>query len=209
MRTKNTVKASLLLAACGFALFSPTTRAEDWTMWGGTPGRNMVSPEKNPPTEFDPESGKNMKWIASIGSQSYGNPTIVSGMVFLGTNNEAMFDKAYNKDAGVLAAFDAKTGKFLWQALSPKLAAGRVNDWPFQGICCSPLIENNLLWYTTSRCETICFYMSPLQAGDKPKLVWKVDMMEQLGVFPHNMTSCSPVSYGDYLYVITGNGVDE
>jgi hypothetical protein len=34
-------------------------------------------------------------------------------------------------------------------------------------------------------------------------------MMEQLGVFPHNMTSSSIVAYKDYIYVITGNGVDD
>jgi outer membrane protein assembly factor BamB len=34
-------------------------------------------------------------------------------------------------------------------------------------------------------------------------------MMKTLGVFPHNMTSCSTVSWGDYIYVITANGVDE
>jgi outer membrane protein assembly factor BamB len=207
-QNRNRIAKTVLIlgAACAFA---STTRAEDWTMWGGTPGRNMVSKEKGAPTEFDIESGKNVKWIMPIGSQSYGNPTIANGFVYVGTNNEAMFDKSYNKDAGVLAALEEKTGKFLWQALSPKLAAGRVNDWPFQGICCSPLVENNLLYYTTSRCETVAYDVSPLMAGDPPKQVWKVDMMEQLGVFPHNMTSCSPVSHGNHIFIITGNGVDE
>ena len=211
----NSRRRAALAAACGFALCLPAlSRAEDWTMWCRTPNRNMVSPEKNPPTEWDAKGendapGKGIKWIAQLGSQSYGNPVVANGMVFCGSNNEGQYDKSFNKDAGVLLAFDEKTGKFLWQQLSPKLAAGRVNDWPFQGICSSALVENNLLWYTTSRCEVVCFDLSPLQAGDKPKQVWKVDMMEQLGVFPHNMTSSSPVSYGDYIYIITGNGVDE
>ena len=34
-------------------------------------------------------------------------------------------------------------------------------------------------------------------------------MMKQLGVFPHNMTSCSICAYEDLIYVITGNGVDD
>lgn len=34
-------------------------------------------------------------------------------------------------------------------------------------------------------------------------------MMATLGVFPHNMTACSPGIYKDYIYIITGNGVDE
>ena len=200
-----------LAAACGVTSLAPAARAEDWPMWGRTPDRNMVSPEKGAPTEWswDGEKGENIKWSAALGSQSYGNPTVSNGLVFVGTNNENAYDKNFTKDAGILAVFEEKTGKFLWQNLSPKLAAGRVNDWPFQGICCSPLVENNLLWYTTSRCETVCLDLSPMQAGEKPKQVWKVDMMEQLGVFPHNMTSCSPVSHGDLVFVITGNGVDE
>ena len=211
MRTKTQRLFTLCAAACGLAsaALPAPARAEDWPMWGRTPQRNMVSPEKNAPTEWDVSSGANIKWTAQLGSQSYGNIVVANGLAFAGSNNEGMYDKAYNKDAGVLLAFDEKTGKFLWQNLSPKLAAGRVNDWPFQGICCSPLVEEHLVWYTTSRCETICVDMSPLQAGDKPKQVWKSDMMGQLGVFPHNMTSCSPFSYGDYIYVITGNGVDE
>ena len=34
-------------------------------------------------------------------------------------------------------------------------------------------------------------------------------MMKTLGVFPHNMTAAAPVAYGDFIYVITGNGVDD
>ena len=49
--------------------------ADDWPMWGGTPSRNMVSPMTGAPTEWDVKSGKNVKWVAELGSQSYGNPT--------------------------------------------------------------------------------------------------------------------------------------
>ena len=34
-------------------------------------------------------------------------------------------------------------------------------------------------------------------------------MMSELGVFPHNMTSSCMASYKDWVYVITGNGVDD
>ena len=60
-------------------------------MWGRTPTRHMISPEKNPPTDWDVESGKNVKWKASVGSKSYGNPVIANGLVFVGTNNEAFY----------------------------------------------------------------------------------------------------------------------
>jgi outer membrane protein assembly factor BamB len=34
-------------------------------------------------------------------------------------------------------------------------------------------------------------------------------MMNELKVFPHNMTDCSPLIVGDLVFVITANGVDE
>src|SRR4029078_13398779 len=64
----------------------------DWPMWGGTPDRNMVSNMKGLPTEWDVKTKKNVKWVAELGSQSYGNPVVASGMVFVGTNNEGARD---------------------------------------------------------------------------------------------------------------------
>src|SRR5688572_26418367 len=54
--------------------------AADWPMWGGTPSRNMVSDEKGMPTAWDIKTGKNVKWVAELGSQSYGNPTVAEGV---------------------------------------------------------------------------------------------------------------------------------
>ena len=48
----------------------------DWPMWGGTPSRNMVSTMTGLPTTWDVKTGKNVKWVAELGSQSYGNPTV-------------------------------------------------------------------------------------------------------------------------------------
>src|SRR5262249_8484444 len=31
----------------------------------------------------------------------------------------------------------------------------------------------------------------------------------KLNVFPHNLATCSPLILGDYLYLVTSNGVDE
>ena len=97
-------------------------------MWGGTPDRNMVSKMTGLPTEWDVKTKKNVKWVADLGSQSYGNPVVAGGMVFVGTNNELMRDKAQGGDRGVLMAFDEKTGEFMWQQTHPKLEAGRAND---------------------------------------------------------------------------------
>src|SRR3712207_6281122 len=72
----------------------------DWPMWGGTPDRNMVSPMKGLPTEWDIKTKKNVKWVAALGSQSYGNPVVAGGMVFVGTNNEAARDPKQTGDRG-------------------------------------------------------------------------------------------------------------
>src|SRR6266478_9147378 len=49
--------------------------------------RNNVSVSKNVPTEWDVDSGKNVKWTGRIGSQTYGSPAVANGKVFVATNN--------------------------------------------------------------------------------------------------------------------------
>ena len=54
--------------------------------------------------EWDPKSGKNIKWVARLGSQTYGNPVVAGGKVFVGTNNGGGWIKRYpfDHDLGVL-----------------------------------------------------------------------------------------------------------
>jgi outer membrane protein assembly factor BamB len=195
----------------------------DWPMWGGTPDRNMVSNQKGMPISWDVKTKKNIKWIATLGSQSYGNVVVAGGQVYVGTNNEGLRDPKQTGDRGVLMCFRESDGEFLWQHTNEKLAAGRVNDWPFQGVCSSPLIEGDRLYYVTNRCEVVCLDTQGFRdnENDGPykdekltgqfdaDIVWKYDMMEEVGSQPHNMSNCSPVSYGDMLYICTSNGQDE
>src|SRR3954467_8065454 len=115
----------------------------EWPMWGGTPDRNMVSTMKGLPAAWDIKTKKNVKWVADLGSQSYGNPVVAGGMVFVGTNNELVRDPKQPGDRGVLMAFRESDGQFLWQHTHAKLESGRANDWPFQGVASSPLVEND------------------------------------------------------------------
>ena len=87
-------------------------------MWGGTPSRNMVSSENGLPDSSDPgktkpgseeidmATTKNVKWVAKLGSQAYGNPTIAGGKVFVGTNNESPRDPKSRATTAMLMAFD-------------------------------------------------------------------------------------------------------
>ena len=175
----------------------------DWPMWGGTPDRNMVSNMKGLPIEWDVKTKKNIKWVAQLGSQSYGNPVVAGGMVFVGTNNEALRDPKQGGDRGVLMAFKEDTGEFLWQQTHEKLASGRANDWPYQGVASSPLVEGTHLYYVSNRGVLWCL---GINHGDA---VWSFDMMEEVGSYPHNMSNSSPVIWGDLVYVSTSNGQDE
>jgi outer membrane protein assembly factor BamB len=195
----------------------------NWPMWGGTPDRNMVSGMKGLPSEWDVATGKNIKWMAKLGSQSYGNPVVAGGMVFVGTNNELLRDPKQPGDRGVLMAFRESDGEFLWQQTHVKVEAGRANDWPFQGVASSPLVEDNLLYYVTNRGVVMCLDIEGFRdnENDGPvkdekltgqsdaDVVWAFDMMEQVGSYPHNLSNSSPVVWGDSLFVSTSNGQDE
>jgi outer membrane protein assembly factor BamB len=161
--------------------------------------------------------------VAALGSQAYGNPVVAGGQVYVGTNNEGLRDPKITGDKGILMAFRESDGEFLWQAVTDKLAAGRVNDWPYQGVCSSPLVEGDRLYYVTNRAELVALdtkgfrdgkndgpYVDEKLKGEKDAdILWKFDMMEEVGSLPHNMANSSPVSFGDLIYVSTSNGQDE
>lgn len=231
------------LMACGLVT---STSGVDWPSWGGGDlGRNMYSPAKGLPTEFDagkPKSGsdeidlkttKNVKWVVKLGSQSYANPTVFNGKVFVGTNNETPRDPKHVGDRSILMCLDEKTGAFLWQLVVPKLKSGKVNDWENLGLFSSPVHDGKYLYIVTSRCEVLCLdingmadgndgpyrdeakYMvmdtgkAPIEPGLKDAdIIWRYDMMDELGVFPHNASNCNILMLGDLIYVCTSNGQD-
>jgi outer membrane protein assembly factor BamB len=296
----------------------------DWSQWGGSSVRNNTPKGKNIPTEWNigsfdfktgawnKEGAEDVKWAAALGSQSYSNPVVANGHVYVGSNNGFGYLKRYpaTVDLGVLLCFDEKDGKFLWQHSNEKLPTGRVHDWPLQGVCATPMAEGDRVWYVSNRGEVVCldakgFYdneddgpvtkdpgrlfdvvgnedpakdqlgpiVKDLKAGkvspaladqfkasglelpadvtlaaegntfklsftpdsgvprevvmqlqgprlsvfklintddkDEADVVWRLDMMKELGVSQHNMCSCSVTAAGDILFVNTSNGVDE
>ncbi|GMV82872.1 MAG: hypothetical protein AMXMBFR7_40560 [Planctomycetota bacterium] len=161
------------------ALWVCAAQAGDWPGWGRDGGRNMVSDEKNLPAVADPgklkpdseevdvATTKNVKWVAKLGSQTYGNPTISGGKVFIGTNNEGPRDPKHKGDRGIVMCFEEATGKFLWQLVVPKLGAGKVSDWEFLGICSAPVVEGNHVYVVTNRCEVVCLDANGLADGNQ------------------------------------------
>lgn len=217
------IAAILLAAPTGLASEPTKPKKGDWPMWGGSTDRNMVSDETGIPTKWDAKKGVNIKWTAPLGSQTYGNPVVAGGRIFVGTNNEHEYRPKIKGDKGIVLCFDEKTGKFLWQATHDKLPAGRVNDWPEQGICSTAAVEGNRVYYVSNRCEVICADVEGFLDGENDgpfkdekynekedaDFIWVYDMIEELGVFPHNLATASPVIGGDLVFVLTSNGVDE
>jgi len=67
---------------------------------------------------------------------------------------------------GFSCVFAESDGKFLWQAVSDKLPSGGANDWPLVGVCSSPLVEGNRLYYVTNRGELVCLDTEGLADGN-------------------------------------------
>ena len=108
-----------------FLLCANYCPAVPWAQWGGSPDKNMVSPELDLPLEIsggeeseDQEgeinlaSAKGCKWVVALGSESYGTPTVGSGVVLVGTNNEKPRNPSIAGDRGVVMAFRERTGSF-------------------------------------------------------------------------------------------------
>ncbi len=197
----------------------------DWPQLGGTPHRNNTPAGDHIPIDWDVKAGKHIKWTARLGTQSYGSPVVANGHIYVGTNNQGGYLERYDKhtDLGVLLCFRESDGKFLWQHSCEKLATGRVNDWPLQGICSTPVVERDRLWCVTNRGEVVCLDTEGFLDGEndgplrtelnegpgESDFIWSLDMMQELGVFQHNMATCGPTIWKNTLFVCTSNGVDE
>lgn len=243
---RHTRQSPLTLAfGLALALGALPAAADDWPMWGRTVHRNMYSPARGLPDSFDAgtfKSGtddvdmattRNVKWVAKLGTQSYGNVVVAQGKVLIGTNNDFPRDPQHEGDRSILLCLDEKTGAFLWQLVVPKLKSGQANDWENLGILSSPIVESNRVYLVTSRCEVVCLDLNgqadgndgpftseaeyvvrdtkapPARIGpNDADIIWVYNMLDELGVFPRNASNSSPLIVGDLVFVCTSNGTD-
>ena len=119
------MKLRIFLAFALLTLAAVPAFPADWHMWGGTQQRNMINTvEKNIPDTWDVTTGKNIKWVAQLGSQSFGNPVVAGGKIFVGTNNQFVRQPKIKGDKGIVMCFNESDGKFLWQNAHDKLPSG-------------------------------------------------------------------------------------
>jgi outer membrane protein assembly factor BamB len=223
----------LLICAlfCSHIVIS-TVSAFDQPQWGQKNSRNMVSSETGLPETFDPATGKNIKWIVPLGTQTYSTPVIGSGKILIGTNNDKPRDPRHKGDRGVLLCLDEMDGSFCWQLVVPKLGKDPYIDWPRVGMCSVATIEGDRAYILSNKGEVICLDLNgqangndgpyqdegrhmapsdaePMEVADTDAdIIWLYDLIGEMGVHVHDGAHSSILINGKFLYVNTSNGLN-
>jgi outer membrane protein assembly factor BamB/HEAT repeat protein len=175
-----------------------------------------------PPLDWDPATGRNIVWSVELGDETFGRPVVAGDVVYVGTDNAKFRNPAYREEAGVLLAFHAKNGGFLWQDLAPRVERG-LREFLLPSTTSAPYVEGNRLYYVTAECQLRCLDTEGLRDGENSgpyrdevfqddvaaDIVWELDMCGRLGVFPHEATNSEVLPVGDLLVVSTSNGRNE
>lgn len=204
----------------------------DQPQWGEAWSRNMVSSERNLPDSFDPKTGRNVKWVEQLGTESHSTPVVSGGRIFVGTNNGEPRDPKHQGDRGVLMCFEEKTGRFLWQLVVPKREDDPFLDWPNSGISSPATVEGDRVYIVSNRGEVLCLDARGLENGnDGPFLdegkhmalrgaprmelgprdadiIWLFDLTSGAGIYSHDAAHSCILIRGNHLYLNTGTGVD-
>ena len=156
----------LILMLLGLAIVT-AAQDHDSPQWGEKYSRNMVSAETGLPSSFDPATGKNIKWSASIGTENYATPVVAGGKILIGANNAGERDPRHTGDRGVLLCLNESDGSLAWQLVVPRIEGDRHNDWPMVGICSPPTVDGNRAYLLTNRSEVLCLDLNGQGNGNK------------------------------------------
>ena len=176
----------------------------------------------NPPVDWDRTTGRNIVWSVELGNETFGRPVVAGDAVYVGTDNARHMNPAIEEDAGVLMAFDAKGGGFLWQDAAQRVERG-LREFLLPSTTSAPYVEGNRLYYVTAECQLRCLDTRGFRDGENngpykdevfhdeaaADIVWELDMCGRLGVFPHEATNSDVWPAGDLLMVSTSNGQNE
>jgi outer membrane protein assembly factor BamB len=174
---------------CGFYLLAillnlaGAAHAENWPQWRGA-RIDGVSAEKNLPSEWNIESGKNIAWKLALPGQAGATPVVWGDRIFL--------TSAAGSDL-VLLCIDT-SGKELWRktvASGDKTARGDEGN----SASPSPSTDGQHVWTMMGTGDLHCYDMDG-------NLVWKKDLQQEYGKFKiqFGMTS-TPVLDGERLYL--------
>ena len=138
---------------------------------------------------------------------------------------------------GRVLCLDEATGKLLWDLSIPKTSKARgKNNFLSQessaGVCSSPAVDGDRVYVLTGNGFLLCLTTSGLGAGNQgpfrdearfmagedaepvetlptdADIVWVFDLIKELKISIHDISSCSVLVRGPYLYLATSNGVN-
>lgn len=181
-----------------------------------------VVPTGNPPIGWNTTTGENIIWTVELGNETFGRPVVAGDLVYVGTDNGRLMNTAIQEEAGVLMAFDAKDGTFLWQDVAPPVERG-LREFLLPSTTSAPYVEGDRLYYVTAQCQLRSLDTRGFRDGENDgpyrdevfrddtaaDVVWELDMCGRLGVFPHEATNSEVLAVGDLLMVSTSNGQNE
>jgi outer membrane protein assembly factor BamB/HEAT repeat protein len=187
-----------------------------------SPPVKTIVETSNPPVDWDTTTGRNIVWSVELGNETFGRPVVAGEVVYVGTDNARHMNPAYQEEAGVLMAFQAKDGTFLWQDVAPRVDRG-LREFLLPSTTSAPYVEGNRLYYVTAECQLRCldtqgfrdaenngpYREEAFQGNAAADIVWELDVCGRLGVFPHEATNSEVLPVGDLLMVSTSNGQNE
>src|ERR1043165_2197328 len=182
----------------------------------------MSNSSGNPPVDWDTRTGRNIVWSVELGNQTFGRPVVAGNVVYVGTDNAKPMNSAYPEECGVLKAFRATNGEFLWQDIAPRVERG-LREFLLPSTTSAPYVEGNRLYYVTSECQLRCLDTEGFRDGENngpyreeffqdnaaADIIWELDICGRLGVFPHEATNSEVLPVRDLLIVSTSNGQNE
>jgi outer membrane protein assembly factor BamB len=203
--------------------------------WGWSlEGPNGVSEEKNLPSE--PREA-DLVWSVKLGTHQYTVPLFRDGRIYLGLNDAGLQHPAARRTGGgIVMCLDEANGAMVWQFVVPRYMEGTRAPFHFDhwqcGVCSAPAMDDEYMYLVGTRGEILCLDRSGLAdgndgpvtdeaaymgyadaaaelAGTDGDMVWRYNMIKELGVVPHDVCGSSPVLHGDYVYACTSNGQDD
>jgi len=177
-------------------------------------------------------TAKNVRWVAPLGPAVYGTPVVAEGRVLVGSNGSQSDREQLQGDRAVLSCLDENNGELLWELVVPKMLEMKFADWYNVGMTSVPVVENSKVYLISNRAEVLCLDLAGMNNGNDgayqdearhsveegaepitltekdADILWLTDLVDELGVMPHNACNCSILIDGNFLYVCTGNGVD-
>jgi len=176
----------------------------------------------NPPVDWDTTTGRNIVWSVELGNDTFGRPVVAGDAVYVGSDNARRMNPAFQEESGVLMAFRAADGAFLWQDVAPRVERG-LRDFLLPSTTGAPYVEGNRLYYVTAECQLRALDTQGFRDGENSgpyreelfqddaaaDIVWELDMCSRLGVFAHEASNSEVLPLGDLLIVSTSNGQNE